>query len=275
MTASLGSADPTPAARWATAVRRSGRAEWFRLTRPRSIRTALATTALAAAAVTAALLLSLDEAAPAPRMSLEFVATAGPQSVTLDALGYGAIVLFAVFTSWAAGGSARGTHRTELLHQPIRGALAVGAFLARWAVAGLLVLLSVAAGTATTAALAAPLGLDPGAWATPGMVRALAVDAAVVLGYTAGWGLLGTLLGTAVRSVPLALGLGLAWAGPVENILGDDWGPAARWFPGLLLRGLLVDSSVVERTTSLVTLGAYAAVCLIVIGALGRRDVTR
>jgi hypothetical protein len=44
----------------------------------------------------------------------------------------------------------------------------------------------------------------------------------------------GAAIGVLVRSTPLALGLGIAWLGPVEHILQLSWSNAANWLPGLL-----------------------------------------
>lgn len=83
------------------------------------------------------------------------------------------------------------------------------------------------------------------------------------------------ILGVLVRSVPIALGIGVAWAGPVEGLLGDSCGPSAEWFPGLLLAAFTADDPVVSTGRALLTLGAYCVVGLAVAGTvLVRRDVT-
>ena len=41
------------------------------------------------------------------------------------------------------------------------------------------------------------------------------------------------------RSVPLALAVGFAWAGPFENIVVDSWDAGYRYFPGQVLASLI------------------------------------
>ncbi len=48
-------------------------------------------------------------------------------------------------------------------------------------------------------------------------------DYVTVLGGVTGWAIFGTTLAVVFRSVPLALGVGFAWAGPFENIIVDSW----------------------------------------------------
>jgi hypothetical protein len=43
-----------------------------------------------------------------------------------------------------------------------------------------------------------------------------------------GFALLGSVIGMLSRSMGIGLGFGLFWAGPVENILGDDLAFAQR-----------------------------------------------
>ena len=41
-----------------------------------------------------------------------------------------------------------------------------------------------------------------------------------------------------VRSIPVALAIGIVWSGPFEHLLEDAWTAAGQWFPGLLLEAL-------------------------------------
>ena len=91
-----------------------------------------------------------------------------------------------------------------------------------------------------------------------------------------GWAIFGTALAVVFRSVPLALGIGFAWAGPFENIVVDSWSTGYRVFPGQVL-GSLIRGGTLELTLTraIVTAVAYtaiaAAVALILVV---RRDVT-
>jgi hypothetical protein len=49
----------------------------------------------------------------------------------------------------------------------------------------------------------------------------------------------GTTLAVVFRSVPIALAVGFAWAGPFENITVDSWADGYRVFPGQVLASLI------------------------------------
>jgi hypothetical protein len=108
--------------------------------------------------------------------------------------------------------------------------------------------------------------------------RALATlwrDYGTAIAGITGWAIFGTALAV-FRSVPLALGIGFAWAGPFENIVVDSWSTGYRVFPGQVL-GSLIRGGTLELTLTraIVTAVAYtaiaAAVALILVV---RRDVT-
>ena len=68
---------------------------------------------------------------------------------------------------------------------------------------------------------------------------------------SAGYALLGMAVAVLVRSVPVALAIGIAWAGPFEHLLQDAWDPAQRFFPGLLLEAFVAGgTSDVSETES-------------------------
>ncbi len=79
-----------------------------------------------------------------------------------------------------------------------------------------------------------------------------------------------------VRSTPIALGIGIAWSGPIEHLTVDFWSSAVQWFPGLLLEALAVGGTAdVSFSHAVVVLAVY------VIAAAGaaalifqRRDLT-
>jgi hypothetical protein len=79
-----------------------------------------------------------------------------------------------------------------------------------------------------------------------------------------------------VRSIPVALAIGIVWSGPFEHLLQDGWSAASQWFPGLLLEALAVGGTAeVSATRSLLLVTLYVAVA----GAAGalvfaRRDIT-
>jgi hypothetical protein len=82
-------------------------------------------------------------------------------------------------------------------------------------------------------------------------------------------------LGVLVRSTPIALGIGIVWAGPFEHITADAWSAASSTYPGLLLESLAVggtpDASiprVLLLTSIYVALAVMAAML-----SFGRRDI--
>jgi hypothetical protein len=99
---------------------------------------------------------------------------------------------------------------------------------------------------------------------------------ATVVGGVAGWAVFGTTLAVVFRSVPLARGVGFAWAGPIENIAVQSWQTGYSIFPGQVLASLIQGGTAelgigaAVLTTALYTCVA-AAVTLVL---LSRRDVT-
>lgn len=256
---------------------RTIRAEWTRLTRPRMLMPALGVGVFVAVLLTAVLFLTAGERPNAFGLSTGVLAgAAGATLPVTTGMAFASLLVFAMFVSMSAGGFARGTWRTSLLHEPRSWTLATGTFLARWGVVALVSAAVMVVGWVTAAALALWQGLDTSAWLTLDGLQAVGEDYLRVVAFCGGWGLLGTLLGTLTRSIPVGLGLGLLWAGPLENILGDELDIGNDVFPGLLLRAVVApEAGTLGATQLTVTLLGYAAVCLVVIGlVLRRRDVT-
>ena len=93
--------------------------------------------------------------------------------------------------------------------------------------------------------------------------------------WISGYAVLGMALAVLVRSVPVALAVGIAWAGPFEHLVQNAWSPAGRWFPGLLLEAFAAGgTTAVTASRALATVAAYvliaAAIALVV---FDRRDV--
>lgn len=250
------------------------RAEWSQLARPRTIGWSLLGAVTFAGLVTAVLLLGGDGLWAASSAVLERHDGA-VRSVT-QGLVFASIPVFSLFVALPAGDIARGTWRTALLHQPRRLTLAVGQLLARWAFAAGVAVVAVLAGWLVAVTLAPGVGIDTSAWFGADGLRAVAALGIRLVLYVGGWALLGTLVGVVCRSVPVGLGVGLLWAGPLENIIGDELAFAPTWFPGLLLRGVLSPAeSPVAQSRIAWTLGAYALVALAVIAVtVRRRDAT-
>jgi ABC-2 type transport system permease protein len=200
----------------------------------------------------------------------------GGTEVFTTAVSFAGTFLFVVFVGVVAVEFSRGTFRTMLLYQPRRLRLLAGKMAALLAFAGV-VLAAAEILTWVAARLIAPSqDVATGAWTSAdGLGQALA-DYGSVLFWVSGYALLGMTIAVLVRSVPVALAIGIAWAGPFEHLLQDAWGPAQRFFPGLLLEAFVAGgTSDVSATRAFVTVTVYMALAAAVAAtAFARRDVT-
>lgn len=124
---------------------------------------------------------------------------------------------------------------------------------------------------------------EPAATATPGRgvtLEALAglgagiADYGAVLFWVTGYAVLGMTVAVLIRSVPVALAAGIAWAGPFEHLLQDAWEPASRFFPGLLPEAFVAGGTPqVNATRAFPTIAIYAAAAAALAGtSFARRD---
>ena len=171
---------------------------------------------------------------------------------------------------------ANGTFRSLALREPRRIRLIVGKFVGLAIVlAGML--LAVEALTFVTSLLAAEWQDVPtDAWFSTGAIGEAFADFASTFAGLAGWMVLGTFLAVVFRSVPIALAVGVAWAGPFENITVDSWSTGLRVFPGQVLRSVIAGGTT-ELGLSQAVLRAtlYVAVAAaITLAVVARRDIT-
>jgi hypothetical protein len=84
-------------------------------------------------------------------------------------------------------------------------------------------------------------------------------------------------LAVLTRSVPIALGIGIAWAGPIEHLLQDASDAANRYFPGLLLEGFAAGRTAdVTTTRALATITVYTiAATALAATIFARHDAVR
>jgi type IV secretory pathway TrbD component len=180
--------------------------------------------------------------------------------------------VFVVFTGLFAAEHARGTYRTMLLRQPRRLPLLAGklAALLLYA-AGLLALLEVVMWVAGH--FEASIGdVSTARWTGWDAIGAAGGDYVVVLAWVAGYAVYGMTVAMVLRSVPLALAVGIAWAGPTEHLVSDSWADAHRWFPGLLLETVgQGGTAAVSLTRALVTTACYVAVAAALTSTVFRR----
>jgi len=185
-------------------------------------------------------------------------------------------LMFVLFTGLLAAEHARGTYRTMLLRQPNRPALLAGKLAALLTYAGTLVaLLEIVMWVAGR--FEAGIGdVSTAKWTSADAIPAALGDYLTVLAWVIGYAVYALALATLLRSVPLALAVGIGWAGPIEHIVSDSWTSAHRWFPGLLLEEVgQGGTGLVSLARALGTTAAYVAVAAAVtVLVFRRRDVT-
>lgn len=258
----------------------SYRAELVKLSRRRVVfATALVTLlfAVGGAAVVLAAAGPAAEAGPGRAPTIEALSTAGGGTETFRfAAAFAGTFVFVVFVGLTAAEFSRGTIRTSLLRQPRRLRLLAGKVAATLTFAAV-TLATAEALTWVTALLLAPgSGVAVTTWGTAAGLTAALGDLGAVLVWVTGYAVLGTTLGVLLRSVPVALAVGIAWAGPFEHLVQDAWEPASRLFPGLLLEAFVAGgTSAVSEGRALVTITLYTLLAAAVAAtAFARRDVT-
>ena len=185
--------------------------------------------------------------------------------------------VFVTFIALIATEFSGGTFRALLLRDPHRLRLIAGKLVGALVVAaGALVIAEVAVVRPVVApsprrrtSTPAPGSRSP-ASATPSATTAPCSPAST------GWAIFGTTLAVVFRSVPLALAVGFAWAGPFENIIVDSWTTGYRVFPGQVL------AAIIQGGTPEISLGRAVATGVAYVGVaaaatttlLTRRDVT-
>jgi ABC-2 type transport system permease protein len=239
----------------------------------------LSTLAFAAVASTVVFLSAGDVAAePAGRgATLASLGRAGgaTEAFSLGASGAGILALV-VFIANVASEFSQGTFRTLLMRQPRRVALLAGKMAALLVFAAVVLAIAELLTVAVSAAIAPTQDVPTDAWFSLAGLRAGAGDYARALFLVAAWATLGMTVAVFVRSIPVALAIGIVWSGPFEHLLQDGWSAASQWFPGLLLEALAVGGTAeVSVTRSLLLVTLYVAVA----GAAGvlvfaRRDIT-
>jgi ABC-2 type transport system permease protein len=255
------------------------RSELVKVRRRRVLLVTAVTTLIFSIGSAAIILASVSRTADPAGRGLTYDALAdagGGTEVFTTAVSFAGTFLFVVFVGAVAVEFSRGTFRTMLLHEPRRLRLLAGKM------AGLLLFSAIVLAAAEVITWVAARLLAPsqdvatGEWITAEALGEAVKDYASVLYWVTGYALLGMMVAVLVRSVPLALGIGIAWAGPVEHILQDAWSTAERIFPGLLLEEFVAGgTSEVSATRAFVTVTAYVLVAAIIAGtSFVRRDVT-
>ena len=168
-----------------------------------------------------------------------------------------------------------GTLRNLLVREPRRlrllGGMALGVlgFIAAATVVALL------AGSAAALAVASTKGIDTAAWFSGAGLGHLGRAGLDLVLSTLGFGLIGIFLGVLLRSPVAAIGVGVAYALPVEAILSSTVNGIDRFLPGQLL-GVLAAGGThsISYAAAAGTLALYGVVAIVAAGALfWRRDV--
>ena len=231
--------------------------------------------AVGAAAIVLASATPAAETVPGRGLSIEALSEpGGGTQVFRTAAAFAGVFTFVVFVGAVAVEFSRGTFRTMLMRQPRRISLLVGKLGALIAYAA--VVLAVAELLTWVAARLLAPGQDVAAdqWLTLTALGNGLADYGAVIFWVTGYAVLGTTVAVLLRSVPVALAVGIAWAGPFEHLLQDAWDPASRFFPGLLLEAFVAGGTPdVSATRAFATVAAYAALAMVVATtAFTRRD---
>jgi ABC-type transport system involved in multi-copper enzyme maturation permease subunit len=217
--------------------------------------------------------------APSRRAGTTVAALAGTGGGT-EAFAVGAsfvgFLVFVTVIALIATEFSGGTFRALVLRDPHRLRVIVGKLVGILLVAAGVVALAEAFTFAMSLIVAPGHDVSTGPWFSIASLGAGLRDYVTVLGGVTGWAVFGTTLAVIFRSVPLALGVGFAWAGPFENIIVDSWQAGYRWFPGQVLASLIQGGTTelgIGRAvvTALVYTGVAAAASLVLVS---RRDVT-
>ena len=199
----------------------------------------------------------------------------GGTEVFTTAVSFAGVFLFVLFVGLVAAEFSRGTFRTMLMYQPRRLRLLAGKIVALLGFAAVVLAVAEVLTWAAARLLAPTQDVATGTWLSLDAVGQAIGDYGSVLFWVTGYALLGTALAVLVRSVPVALAIGIGWAGPFEHLLQDAWGAAGRYFPGLLLEAFVAGgTTAVSATRAFLTVVVYAAVAATVAATLfARRDV--
>jgi ABC-2 type transport system permease protein len=256
------------------------RAELVKLTRPRVV-IASGILAAAFAVLTTLLVFSSAKAEPSGAggriQSIAQLSEAGGATQAFaTGVSFAGLLLFVVIIANVASEFTQGTFRSLLMRQPHRLRLLTGKLLAIVTFVTAFLLVTEVLVWGVSALVAPSQDISTSQWYTAsGFTEALA-DLGRALFGAAAWITFGTTVAVIARSTPLALGIGIAWAGPIEHITVDSWAGANRWFPGLLLEAVAANGTTDVTLGRALLLGTVftAAALVASLTVFARRDVT-
>ena len=253
-------------------------AELFKVTRPRTLLIAVLVVILAASIATSVTVLGAESERPGGESVTvtDLEAAGGGTEAFSRGIAFSGIFVFVALAANWAGEFSQGTVRSLLMKQSSRTALLAGKFAGLAAFSAGLLLLFEALTFAISVALASTESISTAEWFSINGLGEAARDYATGLFWLTAWLSFGMMLGVILRSVPLTLGVGIAWAGPFENLTQEGWDVLAELYPGLLLRALAVGGTTeVEFSRAVVLLTAYALLALVLsFLSFNHRDVT-
>jgi ABC-2 type transport system permease protein len=180
------------------------------------------------------------------------------------AAGFLGLAIFVLFLTSVTGEYGQGTIRTLLTRQPQRTALLGGKLLALLVCTAGALLVAELAATGIAIPLAHLRGVPTTDWFTGAGLSHAAASYGNGLLTAVCYGTVGAAIGVLCRSTPLALGIGIAWLGPLEHIVQLSWTNAGKWFPGLLFDTVASGGTPVVSYTWALTLAlAFTAVAAI------------
>ena len=256
------------------------RAELTKLARPRVLLGAALAAALFAVVAALTVFAGADPAAsatPGRGPTLEqLVGPGGGTRAFATGASFVGLFVFVTFIANVAVEFSSGTLRTLLMRQPGRLRLLAGKMVALLLfVAGVLVAAEVLTLVVSTA-VAPTQDVATTAWFGLSGLGHAAADYLTALAAATSWALLGMALAVFVRSTPLALGIGIGWAGPFEHLLQDAWTAASGWFPGLLIEAVAAGGTPdVSLARAALMVAVYVTLAAAVaFTVFSRRDVT-
>jgi ABC-2 type transport system permease protein len=259
-------------------MRRAFRAELVKIVRARVLIVVAVGTAVFAVGGAALVISAAEPAAAASRngVTLESLSQAGGGTeVFRRAASFAGFFVFVVFVGAVAIEFGRGTFRTMLLRQPRRLQLLVGKMSGLLAFAGLVVATAMPLAWVAARLIAPSNDIDTADWISFEALGAGIGDYAAVVLWMTGYALLGMTLAVLVRSVPIAMGVGIAWAGPAEHVIVDAFDSANQLFPGLLLEAFASGGTTdVSASRAFVTIAGYVMLATAIAAvSFARRDV--
>jgi ABC-2 type transport system permease protein len=255
------------------------RAELLKLTRPRILAGTLVAIVLAAVTATSVAVFSVEasEGPAAGRgVTLDELASAGggTEAFSLGTSFAGFFVFVTLAANWASEFS-QGTFRTLLMQQPSRPNLLAGKLGGMVVFAAGVLLVFGGLTWVLSLALAPTQDVSTSAWLSVAGLAEAAGDYATALFWVSAWASFAMMLGVLLRSTPVTLGVGIAWAGPFEHLTGEAWTALSGIYPGLLLESLAVGGTAdasFERAL-LLLIGYVAIAAAVSLITFTRRDV--